>query len=233
MSGERARTRTIVIASGARYRRPDITNLAAFEAAHVHYWASPAETRLCAATRGCAHRRRQFGRPGGCLSGEYRVQGLAPCARQEPGGHHVELPHRPHRGAGQHRGLDRDRGKRPRRRRRRAEGRLLAATRLESGNPGAPSVISSSSSAQTLTPIGCDPSKWPWTPKVSCKRAKGTPASAHWRRTGAASSPSATSAPARSSGSPRPSGDGAQVVVAIRARLAEIREQARETDKAS
>jgi thioredoxin reductase (NADPH) len=39
--------RTVVIASGARYRRPDITRLATFEGAGVSYWASPIEARLC------------------------------------------------------------------------------------------------------------------------------------------------------------------------------------------
>jgi thioredoxin reductase (NADPH) len=42
------RARSVVIASGARYRRLDIPNLAEFEGAHVHYWASPLEGRLCA-----------------------------------------------------------------------------------------------------------------------------------------------------------------------------------------
>jgi thioredoxin reductase (NADPH) len=37
-----------VIATGARYRRLDIENLAAFEGTTVHYWASPLEGRLCA-----------------------------------------------------------------------------------------------------------------------------------------------------------------------------------------
>jgi thioredoxin reductase (NADPH) len=37
-----------VIASGARYLRPDIANLAAFEGAGISYWASPVEARLCA-----------------------------------------------------------------------------------------------------------------------------------------------------------------------------------------
>ena len=45
---ERARARAIVIASGARYRRLDVENLAAFEGPCVHYWASPLEGRLCA-----------------------------------------------------------------------------------------------------------------------------------------------------------------------------------------
>jgi thioredoxin reductase (NADPH) len=45
---ERARARTVVIASGARYRRLAVENLTAFEAASVHYWASPLEGKLCA-----------------------------------------------------------------------------------------------------------------------------------------------------------------------------------------
>jgi thioredoxin reductase (NADPH) len=40
-------SRTIVIASGARYRRPAIANLADFEGAGVSYWASPIEAKLC------------------------------------------------------------------------------------------------------------------------------------------------------------------------------------------
>jgi thioredoxin reductase (NADPH) len=47
-NNERVRTRAVVIASGARYRRLDVENLAAFEGATVHYWASPLEGRLCA-----------------------------------------------------------------------------------------------------------------------------------------------------------------------------------------
>jgi thioredoxin reductase (NADPH) len=47
-SGEQARARSIVIATGARYRRLDVANFDAFEAASVHYWASPIEAKLCA-----------------------------------------------------------------------------------------------------------------------------------------------------------------------------------------
>ena len=47
-SGTTVRARTVVIASGARYRRPDIANLAAFEGAGISYWASPVEAKLCA-----------------------------------------------------------------------------------------------------------------------------------------------------------------------------------------
>jgi thioredoxin reductase (NADPH) len=46
--GGAVRARTVVIASGARYRRPDIPDLAMFEGAGVSYWASPVEASLCA-----------------------------------------------------------------------------------------------------------------------------------------------------------------------------------------
>jgi thioredoxin reductase (NADPH) len=47
-NGERVSARAVVIASGVRYRRPAIANLAAFEGSSVHYWASPLEAKLCA-----------------------------------------------------------------------------------------------------------------------------------------------------------------------------------------
>jgi thioredoxin reductase (NADPH) len=46
--GESLRARSVVVASGARYRRPAIENLDAFEGRGVWYWASPIEARLCA-----------------------------------------------------------------------------------------------------------------------------------------------------------------------------------------
>jgi thioredoxin reductase (NADPH) len=42
------RARTVVIASGARYRRPDVDALEDFEGNGVSYWASPIETQECA-----------------------------------------------------------------------------------------------------------------------------------------------------------------------------------------
>jgi thioredoxin reductase/CRP-like cAMP-binding protein len=46
--GRLVRARTVVVASGARYRRPEVENLAMFEGKGVSYWASPIEARLCA-----------------------------------------------------------------------------------------------------------------------------------------------------------------------------------------
>ena len=45
--GSTVQARTVVIASGARYRRPDIHNLADFEGSSISYWASPVEAKLC------------------------------------------------------------------------------------------------------------------------------------------------------------------------------------------
>jgi len=45
--GEVLRARSVVVASGARYRRPDIENLEKFDGRGVWYWASPIEARLC------------------------------------------------------------------------------------------------------------------------------------------------------------------------------------------
>ena len=46
-NGDVLRARSIVVASGARYRRPEIANLADFEGRGIWYWASPIEARLC------------------------------------------------------------------------------------------------------------------------------------------------------------------------------------------
>lgn len=45
--GRILRSRTVVIASGARYRRPEVPNLADFEGRGVWYWASPIEAKMC------------------------------------------------------------------------------------------------------------------------------------------------------------------------------------------
>ena len=46
--GRRLRSRTVVVASGARYRRPAVERLAEFEGRGVWYWASAIEARMCA-----------------------------------------------------------------------------------------------------------------------------------------------------------------------------------------
>ena len=46
-TGQTVQARAVVVASGARYRRPEIDNIAMFEGNGVSYWASPIEARLC------------------------------------------------------------------------------------------------------------------------------------------------------------------------------------------
>jgi len=46
--GDRIQARTVVVASGARYRHPAIADIARFEGRGVWYWASQIEARLCA-----------------------------------------------------------------------------------------------------------------------------------------------------------------------------------------
>ena len=45
--GGAVRAKTVIVASGAAYRRPPIANLPVFEGAGVSYWASPVEAKLC------------------------------------------------------------------------------------------------------------------------------------------------------------------------------------------
>lgn len=47
LNQERVHARSVVIATGARYRRLEIPDLERFEGACVHYWASPLEGKLC------------------------------------------------------------------------------------------------------------------------------------------------------------------------------------------
>jgi thioredoxin reductase (NADPH) len=45
--GRRVKARTVVVASGARYRKLDVPDIAKFEGRGVWHWASPVEARLC------------------------------------------------------------------------------------------------------------------------------------------------------------------------------------------
>jgi thioredoxin reductase (NADPH) len=47
-TGEQVSARSVVVASGARYRRLDVADIEAYEGVSVHYWASPLEGKLCA-----------------------------------------------------------------------------------------------------------------------------------------------------------------------------------------
>jgi thioredoxin reductase (NADPH) len=46
-TGERARSRAVVIATGVRYRRLALGDVAPYETSAIHYWVSPVEAKLC------------------------------------------------------------------------------------------------------------------------------------------------------------------------------------------
>jgi len=48
INDERVSARSVVIATGARYRGLELAELDRFEGSSVHYWASPIEAKLCA-----------------------------------------------------------------------------------------------------------------------------------------------------------------------------------------
>ncbi|XLZ72582.1 FAD-dependent oxidoreductase [Massilia sp. SR12] len=45
--GQIVRAKTVVLASGARYKRPDLPNISEFEGRGIYFWASPIEAKLC------------------------------------------------------------------------------------------------------------------------------------------------------------------------------------------
>ena len=202
--GEALRTRTVVIASGARYRRLDVADLAQFEGTCVHYWASPHRGAAVRRPGGGAGRRRQFGRAGRGLPGQpgeqsgwllvrgrsleatmsrYLVERIA----AQP---NIEVLTRTEISALE--GEDGD-----------ARARCAGATAQRARRRRGRSAICSCSSAPTRTPTG-------WRNRGIALDAKGFVrtgelAAAHgrcWKRAAPACSPSATCAPGRSSGSP-------------------------------
>ena len=113
---ERLRARTVVLATGASYRRLNVARLAEFEGAGVYYAATEVEGQMCA------------GDPvvvvGGGNSAGQAAMFLVPARRPReppgatgrPGGDHVALPHRSDRGHAQHRAARPHRGPRVARR---------------------------------------------------------------------------------------------------------------------
>src|SRR5205085_5093362 len=110
---ERASARSIVIASGARYRRLGVENLDAFEASSVHYWASPLEAKLCAGQELALV-------GGGNSAGQAAVylasqaaMGMGARSRAGRGNEHVALSRGPYRRPPQRAGGDESAGHRP------------------------------------------------------------------------------------------------------------------------
>ena len=106
-SGERVSARAVVIASGARYRRLDVENLADVRRRRAFIIGPRRSRRAVRRPRGRAGRRRQFGRPGGGLSRRAGREGLDAGARREPRRDHVALSGRPDQRTCQCRSADR------------------------------------------------------------------------------------------------------------------------------
>ena len=127
-NGETVQARSVVLASGARYRRLDIDNLSEFEGTCVHYWASAVETRLCAGQEVALTGAGNSAGQAVVFLARQGEEALDGGARQGPGRHHVAISGRPHPRPAQCRSADPHRDLRPGRRRGRAEARALAAT---------------------------------------------------------------------------------------------------------
>ena len=126
-NGERVSARSVVIASGARYRRLAVQDLAAFEGTSVHYWASPLEAKLC--------KDQEVALVGaGNSAGQavvYLASQVAKVLRllvrgRDLGSENVALPRRAHLRTAQCGGARANQRHRPRRQRRRPRGDPLA-----------------------------------------------------------------------------------------------------------
>ena len=164
----RVSARSVVIASGARYRQLAVANLDLFEAASVHYWATPLEGKLCA--------QQEVALVGAGNSAGQAAVYLATHAAKvwllvrggDLGGEHVALPGGPHRRDRQHRGGDACRGQRPGGTRWRPGGDPLAAAAVRPKKSAGRSVTCFCSSARRRTRIGLPDRAWRWTPGASC-----------------------------------------------------------------
>ena len=91
--GVEVSAKTVVIATGARYRRPAIPELDKYEGRGVYYWASPIEAALCRTGRSGAGRRRQCSGTGNSIPGGPRGACASLDSRTRSGKKHVEISH--------------------------------------------------------------------------------------------------------------------------------------------
>ena len=165
--GERIQARTIVVASGARYRHPTIADIARFEGRGIWYWASQIEARLCAGEEVVLVGGGNSAGQGAVFLSAPRVQGAHDGQRAGPRRKHVALPDRSHRRDLEHRAHDRDRDRCAERRGRRQprEGAVARPSRRP-GDRGCRSATSFCSSAPIPRPNGCK-AAWRWTRRAS------------------------------------------------------------------
>ena len=103
-------TRTVIVATGVRYRRLPVPRLEEFEETCVYYAATPIEAQQCVGDPVVVVGGGQLGRPGRGLPRRPRRRGPPGGPGAQPRREHVALPRRPdhagpaHRGAPAHRG---------------------------------------------------------------------------------------------------------------------------------
>jgi thioredoxin reductase (NADPH) len=83
-NGRSVKAQAIVVAAGARYRRPAIPRLQDFEGHGIWYWASPIEARMCRKEEIALVGGGQFGRSSGGFSCRLRGQSLHARAGRRP-----------------------------------------------------------------------------------------------------------------------------------------------------
>ena len=106
--GRRVKASTVVLATGARYRRLNVPNLRDFEGRGVlvlgfAHRGTPVSKRGDRSGRGW-----QFGGSSRRLPAQLRCKNLDPGARAKSRREHVAVSHRPHRGDRQYRSIDPD-----------------------------------------------------------------------------------------------------------------------------
>ena len=169
--GERIRARSVVIASGARYRRPSIPDLPALRGQGRLVLGLADRGDALLRPGGGGGRRRQFGRPGRGLSLHRRVEGAHAGARHRPCPDHVALSGRPHLCCGQYRAPHPHRACRADRLVGQPRAGAAAPSRRRNSTASTTCAMSSCSSAPIRRPAGCRAAA-----SMSTGRASSSPA---------------------------------------------------------
>ena len=83
-NGSVLQARSVVIAAGAQYNKPNVANLKQFEGNGVYYAATFMESQLCGGDEVIVIGGEQFGWPGSDFSGRDRTEGLHAGSRKDP-----------------------------------------------------------------------------------------------------------------------------------------------------
>ena len=100
--GSEVPARSVVVATGAEYRRPPVDRWRELEGAGIAYAATEMEASICAGEAGRRARRRQLRRPGRHVPRRTRMRRADRDPRRRPRQVDEPLPRRPHRGPRSH-----------------------------------------------------------------------------------------------------------------------------------